>query len=107
MWDRPRRLDPWFILLSLYSLQIDLHTGNVCFTTSGLKRLSEAQVMNTLGEPEIQYIKRRDGTPLSSSLPRYTVKPQPFPQTGWELKIIDLGQGGYSTLHDFLAGKAI
>ncbi|KAI9835245.1 MAG: hypothetical protein M1837_003873 [Sclerophora amabilis] len=70
----------------------DLHTGNVCFTTSGLNRLNEAQVLNILGEPEIRRIKRRDGRPLSSSMPRYTVRPQAFPQTGWELKIIDLGQ---------------
>ncbi|KAL8718188.1 MAG: hypothetical protein Q9225_004650 [Loekoesia sp. 1 TL-2023] len=70
----------------------DLHTGNVCFAISGLNRLSEAQVINILGEPERQYIKRRDGKPLSPLLPRYVVRPQSFPQTGWELKIIDLGQ---------------
>jgi hypothetical protein len=69
--------------------------------------MSEDQVMSILGEPEMQPVKRRVGRPLSPSMPRYTVTPQPFPQTGWELKIIDLGQGGYLAINPRPAEKAI
>lgn len=69
--------------------------------------MSEAQIIKTLGEPETLCVKRRDGTPPSSLLPRYTVKPEPFPQTGWELKIVDLGQGWYRTINELLTENTI
>lgn len=68
--------------------------------------MSEAQVINKLGDPETQCIKRRDGMPLSSLLPQYTVKPQPFLETGWELKIVDMGQGQYHAVNELSTRNA-
>ncbi len=73
----------------------DLHIGNICFTALDLDNLSEAQIMSRLDPPYLVTAKRRDGKALLPSVPRYTVRPSPFTQTGDSIKIIDLGQGVY------------
>lgn len=55
--------------------------------------LPEEQIKARLGEPEIGMVRRRDGNPSASILPRYLVRPAMFRGSETEVRIVDLGQG--------------
>jgi serine/threonine protein kinase len=51
----------------------DLHIGNLSLTIPKLQQLSETQLLQTFGDPEIAPVKREDGKPLDPSVPDYIV----------------------------------
>ncbi|KAF2494668.1 kinase-like protein [Lophium mytilinum] len=51
----------------------DLHTGNILIELPGLDQLPEDELYAHLGEPKKQPLRRRDGLPLGSNAPAYSV----------------------------------
>lgn len=83
-------------ILTLSSRVVDLHTRNLAFTIPSIHSLSEEEFFRKLGKPEIGLLKRNDGKPLETSMPRYLVRPTSYPvdllMSSQPIKIVDFGE---------------
>ncbi|KAI1033158.1 hypothetical protein LB505_010600 [Fusarium chuoi] len=96
----------------------DLHTRNIALEIPGLHSLSERDFMARLGEPEMGLVIRRDGKPLSLSVPTHIVRPSSFRNKDIQIllsspsiKVIDFGEAFFNsevpmTLHTPLPVRA-
>ncbi|WEW59325.1 serine/threonine protein kinase [Emydomyces testavorans] len=74
----------------------DISIGNIVFTWSDLSNLSEEEIMEALGPPDIEPLVRRDGKSLDKGLPRYLVQRADWRE--WldedeeDIRLIDFGE---------------
>ncbi|KAL4807908.1 kinase-like domain-containing protein [Aspergillus unguis] len=77
----------------------DISGRNIAFTCTHLAKQSEEQLFEVLGCPEIEPLKRIDGTPLEKGLPTQLVKAAEW--TEWieeddeDLRLLDFGESFY------------
>ena len=73
----------------------DLSGRNVAFTSKGLSELTEEELFELIGPPKTEELRRRDGKPLDTGLPRQLVM-----ATSWaswieedeeDIRILDFG----------------
>lgn len=92
-----------------------MHTRNLAFTIPPVHFLSEDELLQKLGNPEIGLIRRTDGETLEPGVPEYLVRPTSFtvdPSTSLHpIKIVDFGESFMSddisdTLHTPLPVRA-
>ncbi|KAI0809938.1 kinase-like protein [Xylaria sp. FL0064] len=56
----------------------DIHTRNIALAMPNVDSLSESEFIETLGQPEIGQIRRRDGSDVEFHVPPYAVLPTTF-----------------------------
>lgn len=92
-----------------------MHTRNLAFTIPSIHSISEEELFQKLGDPEIGLLKRKDGNPLEPGMPEYLVRPTSYPGvlslSSNPIKIIDFGESFLSndvphTLHTPLPVRA-
>jgi hypothetical protein len=83
-------------LVKSADLLVDLHTGNIAFTSPPLDSMSEEAVLDKLGGPQTGVIRASDGRPLPPGMPRYLVWPAKIPfdkaSLNTPIKLIDFGK---------------
>jgi hypothetical protein len=95
----------WFYvnhnLVKSPDLLVDLHIGNIAFTSPPLDSKSEETVLERLGSPQTGLVRALDGQSLPPGMPRYLVWPAKIPidksTLKTPIKLIDFGES-------FLAG---
>jgi serine/threonine protein kinase len=82
--------------LADFSFMSDLHTRNLAFTIRSIHSLGEEEFFQKLGNPETGLIRRKDGKPLESGMPKYLVRPTSYPAglsvLSYPIKIVDFGE---------------
>jgi serine/threonine-protein kinase SRPK3 len=77
-------------------LLVDLHTGNIAFTSPPLNSLSEETLLNRLGRPRTNLVSTLDGRPLPPGMPKYLVWPADTlvdkSNVETPIKLIDFGE---------------
>ncbi|KPM42257.1 hypothetical protein AK830_g4292 [Neonectria ditissima] len=93
----------------------DLHTRNIAFALPLLDSAGEDELSRILGKPELGQVRRVNGEPLESGVPKYLVRPSSYPSSVLSLpdsvKIVDYGESFLdtdppATLHTPLAVRA-
>lgn len=78
-----------------------MHTRNLAFTIPSLHTLTEAELLQKLGSPDIGAVTRTDGKPLEPNLPADLVRPTSYPAdiplSQQHIKIIDFGESFLNT----------
>ncbi|CAI7577538.1 unnamed protein product [Penicillium discolor] len=92
-------------LYGLHQMNIahgDLHTRNLTFTMPCINKVTEQQLTEMLGNPEIGHVRRSDGKDLEPGIPGYIAKPSSYWIHSWNsthsIKIIDFGESFSDTI---------